>query len=101
MKSMVLSRVDVSGYHTLYFVVDNKEYYLFRQAYRRGVADYYRNGATIDDAINYSKAKFDTSVMHTMSKLISHIRYVEKEFDIVVLDRTRKMAERRTKKKSA
>ena len=101
MKSMILSRVDVSGYHTLYLVADNKEYYLFRQAYRRGVADYYRNGATIDDAIKYSKAKFDTSVLHTMSKLISHIRYVEKEFDIVVLDRTREMAKRRTKEKSA
>lgn len=90
MKSMILSRVDVSGYHTLYLVADNKEYYLFRQTYRRGVADYYRNGATIDDAINYSKAKFDTSVMHTMSKLLSHIRYVEKEFGLVVLDRTRR-----------
>ena len=101
MKSMIISRVYVSGYHTLYLVDNNKEYYLFRQAYRRGVADYYRNGATIDDAINYSKAKFDTSVMHTMGKLLAHIRYVEKEVDIAVLDRTRKMAVRRLKNNCA
>ena len=101
MKSMILSKVEVSGYHTLYLVADNKEYYLFRQAYRRGVADYYRNGASIDDALNYSKAKFDTSVIRTMRKLLNHIRYVEKEFDIVVLDRTRKMAERKVKKNCA
>ncbi|MBR4344696.1 MAG: hypothetical protein IKP88_18675 [Lachnospiraceae bacterium] len=91
MKSMILSRVDVSGFHTLYLVAENKEYYLFRQAYRRGVADYYRKGVTVDAAINYSKAKYDNSVIHTMSKLLSHIRYVEKESGIVVLDRTRKM----------
>lgn len=101
MKSMIISKVDVSGYHTLYLVAENKEYYLFRQAYRRGVAEYYRNGAAIDDAINYSKAKFDTSVMHTMGKLLSHIRYVEKEFDIIVLDRTRRMSERKVKKNFA
>ncbi len=98
MKFRILSKVDTAGYHTLYLWTEQNEYYLFKQAYRKGVARYYRNGLIIDDAIDYSKAKGNTAVINTMSKLLSHIRYVEKEFGITVLGRTQKNANNRKRK---
>jgi len=97
MKSTIISRIDVSGYHTLYLVVGNEEYYLFRQGYRKGVADYFKKGVLIQDAMDFSKAKNNTAVIHTMSKLLSHIRYVEKESGIAVLNRTIRTAGCRNK----
>ena len=101
MKTIILCKIEVSGYHSLYLVTENKEYYLFRQAYRKGVAEYYRSGVYLDDAIDFSKARGNTSIKNTMSKLISHIRYAEKEFGIAVLDRTRRRSEFRQKNNCA
>ena len=97
MKSTIISRIEISGYHTLYLVSGNREYYLFRQEYRKGVADYFKNGVLLQDAINISKVKNNTAVIRTMSKLLSHIRYVEKESGIAVLDRTIRTAGCRNK----
>jgi len=75
------------GVHSFYLVDGQNEYYLFSQAYRKGVAAYYRDGVLIDKATQHSKARGDTAVLRTMDKLPVYIRYLEKEQGIKVLRR--------------
>ncbi len=75
-----------------------KRYFLFFQPYKKGVADYFGNGVYLDRALDCSRARRDTAILHTMAKLPMYIRYVEKEYGLKVLSdgSTRKPVLRRT-----
>ena len=78
------------GVHTFSLVANGKEYYLFRQNYRKGVHAYYSKGVPLTQAFNYSKSHNDSALLRTMSKLPMYIKYAEKEYGIEVLGRTKK-----------
>lgn len=66
------------------------EFYLFSQSYRKGVEEYYGRGVRIDDAIKYPRAHRDYAIIRTMEKIPMYEKYVEQEFDISVLNGTKK-----------
>ena len=69
----------IAGYH---------EYYLFSQRYRMCVEDYYGAGIPLNKAIDYSKCRRNHVIAKTMEKLRIWIRYVEKDFEIAIMDKT-------------
>lgn len=77
-----------SSKHEFYLKYKGENYYLFMQDYKKGVNDYYEKGVTIDDAINFSKIRKDASLRRTADKIISYVRYIEKEYDLAILRRT-------------
>ncbi len=90
MKNMIYCEPTARGVHTFFLVVNGKEYYLFSQNYRKGVHAYYSKGVPLTQAVNYSKTHNDSALIRTMSKLPMYIKYVEKEYGIEVLERTKK-----------
>lgn len=90
MKNMIYCEPTARGVHTFFLVVNGKEYYLFSQNYRKGVHAYYSKGVSLTQAVNYSKTHNDSALIRTMSKLPMYIKYVEKEYGIEVLERTKK-----------
>ena len=90
MKPQIYCKTTAKGEHSFYLMADGQEYYLFRQAYRRGVHTYFSNGIRIDEVYDFSKAKNDSAVIHTLDKLPLYIKYVENEYGIVVLRQTMK-----------
>lgn len=96
MKNAIYCKPTDKGVHSFYYVLGCKEYYLFSQPYRKGVAEYFGYGVHLNDAIKYSKAHEDTAVIRTMSKIPMYVKYIEKEYGIEILERTKK--ERRGQK---
>ena len=90
MKATVYCKATDQGVHTFYLVSEGREYFLFHQNFRRGVAEYYRYGVTVNEAINFGRSKHNTALINTMEKLPAYIRYVEKEYGIEVLKQTAK-----------
>ncbi len=88
MKCFVSCKATGKGTHTFYLTVDQVSYYLFSQDYRSGVHGYFSNGVRLDEAFDFSKAKGNTAVLHTMEKMHLYIRYVEREYHVSVLRRT-------------
>ena len=88
MKTRIFCRTTTKGIHTFYLNSDGKEYYLFHQDYRKGVAKYYRNGVTLTEAMNFSRSGHDSAIMKTMQKLPIYLKYAEKEYGIYILDKT-------------
>ncbi len=76
--------------HNFYLEHDGKEYYLFSQDYHRGVNIYFSRGVSLEDALDPKKARRDHCVIKTMSKMRPYIRYIEKEFNLQVLDNTKR-----------
>ena len=68
--------------------IGNKEYFLFNQAYRRSLKDFFYNGATVDD-INHYASVHSSAVRRTLDKLPSYIRYIEKEYSVAIYDKTK------------
>ena len=90
MKSTVYCIPTDKGIHTFYLVVDGKEYYLFRQNYRKGVNSFFRDGVTLDRALDFTKAHHNDALIRTMQKLPIYIKYIEKYYGLEVLRATAK-----------
>jgi len=87
MRTMIICQTPQKGMHSFYAIVNNKSYFLFSQDFRHGVHDYFENGVSLNEAINHSKAHNDSAIIRTMSKLPMYIKYIEKEYNIVVFDK--------------
>ena len=90
MKATIYCKATDKGIHTFYLRSEGCDYYLFRQNYRRGVNEYFRDGVRLDDALNFSRAKGDNAIKRTMEKLPSYIKYIEREYDLEILRKTAK-----------
>lgn len=88
MQDTIYCKTTSQGTSTFYLKTTKGEYFLFNQNYRKGVNDYYRKGVSLDNATNYSKSKFDSAIIRTMSKIFMYIKYVEKEYEVEVLKQT-------------
>jgi hypothetical protein len=98
MKATIFCRTTDKGVHTFYARVNGRNYYLFRQDYRRGVNEYFHAGVMVNKALNFGRSKNDTAIQKTMTKLPTYIKYVEKEYGISILDKTQKKNVRTHKK---
>ena len=78
------------GIHSFYLMVGTEEFFLFSQAYRKGVEEYYGRGVRIEESVKYSKAHNDSAIIRTMDKIPMYVRYVEKEYDIEVFEKTKR-----------
>ena len=77
----------MKGCHAFYVQVDGTEFYLFSQAYRKGVHSYFQRSRLLDEAIHPGKAHNDNALIRTMNKLFTAIRYIEREYRITILKR--------------
>ena len=62
MKATIFCRPTDKGVHTFYLNANGTEYYLFHQNYRKGVSEYYSNGVSINEAINFGRSKKDDMI---------------------------------------
>ncbi|WP_456028916.1 hypothetical protein [Ruminococcus sp.] len=90
MKTTVYCKPTSKGVHSFYLLIGSEEFFLFSQAYRKGVEEYYGRGVHFDESMNYSKAHNDSAVIRTMKKIPMYVKYVEKEYVIEVLEQTKK-----------
>lgn len=91
MRTEIYCKATGKGIHSFYLVIGNEEFFLFSQAYRKGVEQFYCNGVRLDEAFNHSKAHKDSAITRTMNKIPMYIRYIEKEYDLEVLERTKRL----------
>lgn len=68
----------------------NEEFYLFSQAYRKGIENYYGMRVHIEESMRYSRAHNDLTITRTMKKILMYVRYIEKEYDIEVFEKTKR-----------
>ena len=94
MRSMIYCKPTEKGVHSFYLVAGKEEFYLFSQSYRKGVEEYFGKGVCIDNSIKHSRAHFDSAISRTMDKIPVYIEYVEKEYDIEVLRKTKRRSAR-------
>lgn len=90
MKDTIYCKRTDPGIHSFYLVASGQEYYLFRQNYRKGVQKYYGSGISVNVALDFSRAHRDDAIERTMTKLPVYIKYIEKEYGIMVLERTKR-----------
>jgi hypothetical protein len=98
MANMIFCKTTAKGVQSFYVNANGETHYLFSQSFRRGVKNYYERGVYINEAINFTKAKGNTAVVHTMEKLPAYIRYIEREYGIAVLRKTARKNQERKKK---
>lgn len=76
---------------TQFFLDHNgNTYYRFQQPYRKSVCAFFERGVVLNDVFNYSRAKRNPRIVKTISKLPYSIHYIESEYGIAVLERTKR-----------
>lgn len=88
MKTKVICKEHSRGTLSFYAMDNGKEYFLFNQEFKKTVYDYFMNGVNVSLTSNYSVAHSHT-VRKTLDKLPSYLRYVEKEYDLEIYEKTK------------
>lgn len=101
MNAKVYCKTTEKGIHSFYLKLQNETYYLFSQSYRKGVNDFYQNGVVLKEALNHSKSRHDAAIERTMTKIPMYIKYIEKEYDVEVLNKTINKGKRYLRNKNA
>ena len=89
MQTKIYCKTLSKGIHSFYLSHNGMDYLLFCQEYRRGVNDFYKNGVRFDEARDYSKARRDTALIKTMDKIPMYVKYIEREYNIQILNKTK------------
>lgn len=90
MKTTIYCKPTDKGVHSFYLLIGNEEFYLFSQAYRRGVEEYFGKGVRIDESMKYSRAHNDSAITRTMDKIPMYVKCIEREYDIEIFERTKR-----------
>ena len=91
MKAKIYCKTTQKGIHSFYLSLEGNEYFLFSQKYKKGVQEYFgKGGVYFDQARNFAKSRKDTALIKTMSKFPIYIKYIEKEYEIAILNQTKK-----------
>lgn len=77
------------GMHDFYITLGQQEYYLFSQKYRAGVDRFYKGGVPLDKGISHGIGRTDYAIHHTIDKIKRHIRYIEQEHSVEILEKTK------------
>lgn len=72
-----------------FLTYNNVEYWLFTGKLRKGVLNFYEKGVDLNKALDFSKSHNDTAIIKTMEKLPLYIRYIEREENIQIFDKTK------------
>lgn len=90
MKNKIYCKTTGKGVQSFFLVADNKEYYLFQQDFRVSVKEYFAPGISVNEVTNYSNAR-GVAVKKTLDKLKNYIPYIEKEYGIAVMRKTKEL----------
>ena len=88
MKTRIFCKTTSKGVQSFYLQCNDGTFFLFCQNYRRGVKEYFSCGVTLSDALDFSHGGTNSAIKKTKEKLPSYIRYIEREYDISVLEKT-------------
>ena len=89
MKAKISYKATSKGIHTFYLSVDKKEYFLFKQNYRKSNREFFMNGKFLTEILNATNVH-SHATRKTIEKLLPAIRYIEKEYGIAVLEKTKR-----------
>lgn len=94
-QSVVLCTQPVRG--TLYFYVRSgkEEHYLFGQAFRPSLWRRFRSGILLDEALDWTRCGPCPADRKVCEKLFKAIPYIEKEYGLALLRKSRRSSRRR------
>ena len=89
MKNCIYCRTTAKGKQTFYLMAQGTKYLLFVQAFRRSNKEVFEQGISLFDLRKFKK-HCSYSVRHTAEKIPAHIRYLEQEYGISVMEMTKR-----------
>ena len=92
MKNYIYCTTTAKGEQSFYLMAQGTKYFLFVQAFRRSNKDIFEQGVSLFD-LRKLKKNCSFSVRHTAEKIPAHIRYIEQEYGISVMEMTKRKQE--------
>lgn len=89
MKTYIDCITTAKGKQTFYLVAQGTRYSLFTQKYRISNRNVFGQGVSLFE-LSKLKKHHSTSVRNTAEKLPKHVRYIEQEYGICVLEMTKR-----------
>ena len=86
MKTTIQCKQNKLGGHAFYIKHEGTDYLLFNQKYHNKVNQTFSVGLDLRNSLDPKTAKGDVNVLKTISKMKMYIKYIEKEFQVKILD---------------
>lgn len=71
-----------------FYAEDGQErVYIFSRKYRTNLFNYFRKGISTRNLYDFTKTRRSSVVINTMLQLRTHLRYIEKEYGVAILEK--------------
>ncbi len=97
MNKTIYCKTTAKGIQSFYIEIGAKRYYLFSQRYYVGVRNFFVGGRQLNELSNACK-NVNMAVRRTAEKMSTYLKYVEKEYNVVIYDKRDKRKSRRGNK---
>lgn len=88
MQTTVFCKTTAKAKQSYFVKVDGKDYFLFQQDFRKSNKKFFQKGVDVN-AINDYSCVHSISVRKTLDKLPVYIRYIEKEYNVAIYEKTK------------
>ena len=89
MATTIYCKTTAKGQQSYYLTNNGKEIILFRADYRKSNKEYFGNGRTMGDVFK-AKKHHSASTRKIAERIISAIKYIEKEYEMSIFEQTAK-----------
>jgi hypothetical protein len=91
MREMVIICRDssIKGIINFYAEDDTRSYFLFQQKFRHSTYNFYKKGIPMRQAFSHRTTHRDKAIAYVIRRLPAQISYVEKEYGVAILNRTK------------
>ncbi len=83
----IICKVQTQGVHSFYYIDGDNQYFLFTQDFRKSVKEIFAGGVNINELNNITSKSH--AVNRTLDKLPAYIKYIENEYGIEILNKTK------------
>jgi len=94
----VLCKCNNKGFLDFYLRANEKELFMFSQKYKYGSREFFEKGVSLDKALDTTKSHGNYAILLVMKKLPVYLRFLEKEHNIQLLEKTKNKGQFRSNK---
>lgn len=98
MMTAIFCKTTAKGKQSYYVTNGAQNIILFTAAFRKSNKEYFGSGCTVSDVFK-ARRHYSTSVRHVAERIISAIKYIEREYELSIFDQTAKSKSTKLKNK--
>lgn len=98
MHNQIFCKCNNKGFLDFYLRTNEQDLFMFSQKYKYGSREFFEKGVSLEKALDTTNSHRNYAILLVMKKLPAYLRFLEKEHNIQLLEKTKNRGQSRSNK---